>query len=307
MRALVIALSLLLLPGCSTVKLVYNNLDTLANWAVDSAVDFTDPQEAQFDAEFAALWHWHRHTQLPRYAADLHDLAVAVEQPMTAAGIEAYSQRARGHVLALYEQALPPSARLLALLDDAQVDRLMEKTREERHRQSPPERSDDERRKDLGKDMRSEIRDWIGRLQPEQEARIAEFVAAVHLQSERWQDYQRRWETDFQTLLKTRHEPDFEQRLDRHFDENPQRRDAEMERRSLENRRAWFALMSDLSGSLTPSQRAHLQQRLRAYAELCEELAAETVADRRVAAVFSGLSSARLRLHFLAFLNQESP
>ena len=278
-RALLLALSILLLPGCSTVKLVYNNLDTLANWAVDDAVDFTDDQETLFDAEFTALWMWHRETQLKRYATDLRELATAVERPMTALEVQTFSQHARMHALALYEAGLSRTAKILAILDDPQIEVLLEKTREQRDEQAPPQQTPEQRRERLVADMSRGLKSWIGKPTPEQRARIAEWAAQHVDDPGRGQAFQQRWEVAFQTLMATRQQPGFEQRLDRHFDEIPEHRDPLAERTATENRQRWFVLMSDLSSLLTPAQRAQFQKRLRDLANDFEELAAETGAD----------------------------
>ena len=56
--------------GCG-VGFFYNNLDRLVRWELDSVLAMTPDQEAFFEAEFAALWRWHRTEELPRYAEDL--------------------------------------------------------------------------------------------------------------------------------------------------------------------------------------------------------------------------------------------
>lgn len=65
---------ILLLPlantGCG-MGFFYNNLDRLVRWELDSVLAMTPDQEAFFEAEFAALWRWHRTEELPRYAEDL--------------------------------------------------------------------------------------------------------------------------------------------------------------------------------------------------------------------------------------------
>lgn len=278
-RALLVALSVLLLPGCSTVKLVYNNLDTLANWAVDDAVGFSGEQEALFDTEFAALWGWHRHTQLARYAGDLRELAAAVEQPLSPVEVQAYSQRIRGHAFVFYEAALPRAARLLARLDDAQVDLLLEKTREQRDEQHPPQQTPEQRREKRVAEMNRGLKTWIGKPTEAQRARIVEWAVQHEHEPESARDFQTRWEAAFKALMATRAQPDFEQRLHRHFDEVPEYRDPSAQRIALANRDRWFGLMSDLSGLLTPKQRGQFQQRLRDLADDLDELAAETATE----------------------------
>lgn len=278
MRALIVALSLLLLPGCSTIKLAYNNLDTLANWAADDAVDFSDLQEAQFDSEFAELWRWHRTTQLARYAADLRDLAGQSAQPVSVEQAQAFALRANRHSLQLFEAALPAAARLLATLDEQQIERLLSRLREQRSEQLKERAAMtvEDWREAARKDMHKALKDWVGPLDDAQTRRVAQWASQRQAEPQQWLEYQAAWEDVFHALLRTRTSPDFEQRLRAHFDESKDLRNEALDRAAERDRAQWFALMRDLSALLTPKQRARFQERLTDLADDLEELAAET-------------------------------
>ena len=61
-------LSLLLLQGCSAIKLGYQQLPTLSYWWLDSAVSFSDAQSTHARQALESLHHWHRREELPAYA-----------------------------------------------------------------------------------------------------------------------------------------------------------------------------------------------------------------------------------------------
>lgn len=61
-------LLLLLLQACSTVKLAYNQADTLLYWRLDSYVDFSAEQSPRVHEGLAQFLRWHRREQLPIYA-----------------------------------------------------------------------------------------------------------------------------------------------------------------------------------------------------------------------------------------------
>jgi hypothetical protein len=63
------ALLPLLLAGCSTLQIGYNNAATLGYWWLDSYVDFTETQTPQAREALAALHAWHRRDELPAYSA----------------------------------------------------------------------------------------------------------------------------------------------------------------------------------------------------------------------------------------------
>ncbi len=65
---LVASSALLLLPGCSAIKLAYNNTPDLAYWWIDGYADLGDAQSLQVREELARLLQWHRSTELPKIA-----------------------------------------------------------------------------------------------------------------------------------------------------------------------------------------------------------------------------------------------
>lgn len=75
MRTWLIGLSLLLLQGCSVVKLGYQQLPTLSYWWLDNTVSFNSEQGARAKEALAQLHQWHRREELASYAEFLHRTA----------------------------------------------------------------------------------------------------------------------------------------------------------------------------------------------------------------------------------------
>ena len=69
-------LALLLLGGCSAVRVGYNQAPTLAWWWLDGYMDFDATQAPKVKDTLAQWFAWHRSTQLPDYA----DLLAAAQQ-----------------------------------------------------------------------------------------------------------------------------------------------------------------------------------------------------------------------------------
>jgi len=61
--------ALVLLSGCSTLKLAYNQADEAVYWWLDSYVDLTDKQKPLAKDALRQLHQWHRQNQLPEYVA----------------------------------------------------------------------------------------------------------------------------------------------------------------------------------------------------------------------------------------------
>lgn len=61
-------LLLMLLQGCSALKLAYKQADTLLYWRLDSYADFSDEQAPRVHEGLAQFLRWHQREQLPAYA-----------------------------------------------------------------------------------------------------------------------------------------------------------------------------------------------------------------------------------------------
>lgn len=111
----------LLLPGCSAVKIAYNQAPELAYWYLDAYVDFSDAQSLQVKAELHRLQAWHRQTQLPAYIDSLQKLQQ--QMPLDFSATQACSVYAdvRQKLLAVPAEAEPAVVALAASLGAKQI------------------------------------------------------------------------------------------------------------------------------------------------------------------------------------------
>lgn len=267
-------LAALLLGGCSRVGLVYNNLGVIVGFEAGRMLDLDRSQKQLFDTGFQSLWDWHRHTQLPLYAQDLHGLAAALEQPLTPEQVLDYLRRAEAHGEVLTRQAIGPVATLLASLREEQVRHLDQRLRERMQRAAGEERaSDAEWVEQAYRNARKSLEKWTGSASPEQRAQLRA-----------WAEHRLQWRPAAQEdspdaflavvnqLLAQRREADFPQRLETFL--FGQQQDAEDRRQADAQRAEGAAFLAQMSQGLSPAQRAHLQRRLRGYARELEKLAA---------------------------------
>lgn len=138
---------ILFLPGCSTVKLAYNNAQTMSYWWLDSYFDFNPAQSEKVRAELAALQAWHRARQLPAYINTLEKLQRAAPANVTPQQICDVLAELKSHVQTLIDQAEPTLAALAPTLTEEQLahlarqlDKRSQKWREEWLEGSPAER-----------------------------------------------------------------------------------------------------------------------------------------------------------------------
>ena len=119
-----------LLQGCSTVKLAYNQVPHLAHWKLNSYLNLSDAQTERVRDELGDLHQWHREQMLPRHA----ELMQKVQQqlPSTLSPDQACSMYGEGRVQfdKVLAQAEPKLVWLASQLSDAQIRHLQKKQAE---------------------------------------------------------------------------------------------------------------------------------------------------------------------------------
>lgn len=120
-RVWIIAGALLLLGGCSTLRLAYNQGPALAYWWLDGYFDFDAAQAADARQALGEWFAWHRTTQLPDYAALLARARQRIAHDLSAAEVCEWSDALRHRLERGYEHGVPALARLLLSLTPQQV------------------------------------------------------------------------------------------------------------------------------------------------------------------------------------------
>ena len=119
--------ALLVLPGCSAVKLAYNNVPDLAYWWIDGYVDLNETQTPRVRDELGRLHQWHRSAELPRIADLLQKLQRMAPADTTPEQVCALFGDVRARVDALTTRAEPAAVALAMSLGAAQLTHLEEK------------------------------------------------------------------------------------------------------------------------------------------------------------------------------------
>lgn len=272
-KSLLAALILLLLlpAGCSSVKLMYGQLDWWLRWQLDDYLDLPGPQQKQLNAAVDEFHRWHRQTQLPLYADYLQQLAALLEsanssQQDTRAELEAIEAQLetfyRDSAGKLVEQLTP----LITKLNNAQIDKLGKNLQREREKSLKKwQQPGSKRQKRRLKEMRKQSRRWLGDLTPEQEQWIAEWAVRVKFDP-LLRDRQRQlWQEHFLAALRQK-PPGYQQQL-RELLLDPQRLWPEDYAQMQQLwRQQTLELGENILTSSTLAQRRHLARELRDYA-----------------------------------------
>lgn len=141
-------LLLVLLAGCSAIKIGYNNAPSLTYWWLDSYIDFSETQTRQVRDNLDALHAWHRKTELPAYATTLRQMQRLAPGPISAEQVCELLTVSRAHLQRLGEQSERAISALVPTLKPEQLrhlaqqfDKRNRKWREEWLDGTPAERS----------------------------------------------------------------------------------------------------------------------------------------------------------------------
>lgn len=112
---------LLLLSGCNTIKLSYNNAQELTYWWLDGYVNFGAGQKPLVKAELAALHEWHRFNEIPAYIALLDHMQRKVQHDTTSDQICEVAEKVRMRFRVLNLQLEPMVENIAPTLSGEQL------------------------------------------------------------------------------------------------------------------------------------------------------------------------------------------
>lgn len=115
---------LVLLAGCSMLRLGYDQGPQLAWWWVDGYADFRSEQAPRVKDAIRQWFAWHRTSQLPGYAAWLAGVRGKVGESVTAAEVCRWSDEVRSRLEPSVDRVLVLGAPLVASLTVAQIEHI---------------------------------------------------------------------------------------------------------------------------------------------------------------------------------------
>ena len=130
-KLLILSLAILVLQGCSTIKLGYNNTPSLAYWWLDDYVDFDAAQSKKVREELERWHQWHRANELPKIEALLQRGQVLIASDVTPAQVCVMLTETRARIAAATDQTVSSVALVAATISPAQrqhIARKFEKT-----------------------------------------------------------------------------------------------------------------------------------------------------------------------------------
>lgn len=271
-------LCLLLVSGCSMVRVGYNQLDNVAAWMAHDYFDLESAQRDQFAQRFEKLHAWHRHEELPEYARFLGDIRQRAAKGLRADDMLWVVDGFRQRYARIAARSAADAADLLATLTDAQVEHVRKQLDKDNAKFVKEHRSDENeatRRRAADRRALSQLRDWVGSLSDAQEERIRALLRDVPLVDQlRHQDRLRR-QREFLDLLKLRRgeRKAFAQKIGdwlQHWEAGREPAQARAFENSWRKRAEFYAAVDRM---LTAEQRSHLLHRLQDFIDDFRQLA----------------------------------
>jgi hypothetical protein len=267
----------LLLAGCSTsVRLGYNQADTLVNWFLSDYVDLDPHQRDLFDQKFRTLQAWHRREQLPQYARLLRETRQRAQDGLTREDVLWVMERSRTQIEVLVRQGASDAAEVMVTLTPDQLTTLEQSfVRANRKfvREWAVSGSIDEQKRVRAERLVVQVERFTGRLSKDQSTRIAALSDALPMTTDqRYVDRQRRQRELIATLRSGRSRNELAAWL-RDWAPNWERGRSEAyaqaSRVSAEQRAQIYA---EIDRMLTPAQRTRAITRLQGYIDDFEAL-----------------------------------
>jgi hypothetical protein len=268
----------MLLSGCATLRMGYNNGPTLAYWWLDRQAGFSREQAPLVREGIGRWFDWHRGTQLDGYAALLAEAQREILLPTTPEKVCAWTERVEALSLPAVEQALAIAAPLMPRLQPANLERVAER---QARRQAELQRehlqpSADERRAASLKRTVDRYQRVYGRLNAEQRALLAAALADAPLDPEHWLAERERRNERTLTVLRAAAAPGLpegERLAALRSIALPAPADAAAQARQQRVAAFQCELTARLHNSTTPAQRERAVRTLRGWEDDLRELA----------------------------------
>jgi len=265
-------LCLALLSGCSMMRLGYGHLDTYAAWKASQYFDLDAQQKDEFQRRFDALHEWHRHQELPDYAAFLATARARLDGSLRPQDVDWFVDGVRARYARLVNRALDDAVALLYTLTPAQLEALRRQWDKDNRRFAREYRlagSVEDVKRARARRTIEQIREWVGPLTREQEHVVVAATDAMPMVEKlRYEDRVRR-QREFLRLMEQRGEDRkaFSEKLRKWLIEWDKGRNPEYERlaRIVYARRV--QLVIELGHALEPHQRALALGKLHDYIE----------------------------------------
>ena len=271
------------LAACSSLRLAYNNGDTLLYWWLDGYVDLTSDQKGVVQKEIDKLFSWHRKTQLNDYVQILQTGQKQLAGNLTAADLQADYDDIKGRTQKLLLKAAPELAGLATSLEPDQIDTLEKKfaSNLDDFRKKNMKGSKEDQQKFRYKKSMEQFELWFGKFSKEQEEQIRKASDARPLDNEIWLNERKRRQNAILTLVRKVQQEKLSKEatiplINTLIKDSFNRLDNSEHKQFFEaSEQGSLQLILTVVKIATPEQKAHAQKRMQGWIDDFRSLAAE--------------------------------
>jgi hypothetical protein len=272
-----------LLAACSSLRLAYNNGDTLLYWWINGYIDLNADQKDWVKDDIDKLFQWHRKTQLQDYAQILQTAQRQLAAGPSQADLEADFDEIKKRTETLLLKAAPELAELARSLQPDQIAALERKfaaNNAEFRKKNMRGDAETQQRFRFKKSM-EQFELWFGNFTSEQEALIRKASDARPLNNEIWLDERMRRQKNILTAARKVQSEKLSQEATVTLIQGLIKDG--FNRLENSERKAFFDSYEEANTKLvltviqlaTPTQKAHAQKRMQGWIDDFRSLAAD--------------------------------
>ena len=265
-----------LTAGCNLERLAYSNAAfAYANaappalkWMVGDYVDLSGEQKDWLRERVDAAFAWHRAQELPQYQQFCEALAARAADGFTVEQARQANKELRAYYNRTLDHVIPDLADLLLRLDAEQVAQLERKFAKDNAKMVRDSREGtlEERNAARAKKYTGHLEEFVGSLSDAQlaivEARASRYDDMTEM---RLADRQYRQAETLRMIRARVSRDEMIAGLHRLLVDTQSWRSAEYRQKLREREENMFAMIAEVSGTLTPAQRTHLAERMRGF------------------------------------------
>jgi hypothetical protein len=277
-------LALIALAGCNMLRLGYGQIDVYAAWQADAYFGLDQAQRQEFDKRFDRLHEWHRHNQLPEYAAFLAATKERIHKGPTNDDVRWVMEGVMSRYRVLVRHSADDMAAMLMTVTPTQLETLKQRWEKDNRRFASEyklKEGAEEQRRAAARRALERIRDWTGNLSTEQEEKITVLAGELPMNHRLRHEDRMRRQREFVQLMAQRDDPrKFAERLRQFMTGWEQGRDPEYQRLWEQWTRKQAEFYVAVYRMLTPQQRAAVERRIQNYIDDFTRLAGQPAAAR---------------------------
>ena len=265
-RALLIVALLILVSGCSALKLGYENADTWLQWRARQYFDFEAEQKPEFERRMQRFLAWHRQTALPQYNRLANEMADRLARGLSQADLVWGYDVLQAQVRQSLGAGSAEMGELLDGLSPAQIERfqmrLAKENRDHAKEHGLGEAPEERREKRLKRNVQR-LEDWYGSLSEAQIERVRQYNARAPLDTVLRDLDRKRLQGELIVMLRAK---EARKRLVPWMVAWDQNREPAYAKLFGENRQEFYRMVLDLDKMLSPEQRSRAVMRMRGFA-----------------------------------------